>query len=60
LTWADPEIEILGQTYDHTILDIEYSKRNYLPGDVIDFEIDSTGLLAACTVENITKKFVYD
>jgi hypothetical protein len=31
-------------------------KRNYLPGDVIDFEIEYTGLLAAYNVDNITKK----
>ena len=31
-------------------------KRNYLPGGVTDFEIEYTGLLAACNVDNITKK----
>ncbi len=55
---VDPDIEVLGQTFDHTLIDIEGCKKNYRPGDIIVFELDYTGLLAACTSVNITKEFV--
>jgi predicted amino acid racemase len=42
---VDPKIEILGQTFDHTL---------------IAFEVDYTGLLAACTSESVETVFVRD
>ncbi|NOR13839.1 MAG: alanine/ornithine racemase family PLP-dependent enzyme, partial [Candidatus Aminicenantes bacterium] len=48
---VDPKIEILGQTFDHTIVDIENSENDYRVGDLIAFEVDYTGLLAANTSE---------
>ena len=56
----DPKIEILGQTFDHTIVDIENSEKDYRVGDLIAFEVDYTGLLAACTSEGIETVFVTD
>jgi predicted amino acid racemase len=59
--WSvDPDIEILGQTFDHTIIDIEDSDRDYRVGDVIAFEVDYTGLLAACTSEGVKIVFLTD
>jgi len=57
---VDPTIEILGQTFDHTIIDIESSDRDYRVGDLIAFEVDYTGLLAACTSESVVTVFVTD
>jgi len=57
---VDPRIEILGQTFDHTILDIENSEEDYRVGDLIAFEVDYTGLLAICTSESVDKVFVTD
>jgi len=57
---VDPKIEILGQTFDHTIVDIENSEKDYRVGDLIAFEVDYTGLLAACTSESIETVFVTD
>jgi predicted amino acid racemase len=57
---VDPKIEILGQTFDHTIIDIESSDRDYRVGDLIAFEVDYTGLLAACTSESVETVFVTD
>ena len=57
---VDPRIEILGQTFDHTIVDIENSERDYRVGDLIAFEVDYTGLLAACTSESVNTVFVTD
>jgi predicted amino acid racemase len=57
---VDPKIEILGQTFDHTIIDIESSDRDYRVGDLIAFEVDYTGLIAACTSESVETVFVTD
>ncbi len=57
---VDPKIEILGQTFDHTIIDIESSDTDYRVGDLIAFEVDYTGLLAACTSESVKTVFVAD
>jgi predicted amino acid racemase len=57
---VDPKIEILGQTFDHTIVDIESSEKDYQVGDLIAFEVDYTGLLAACTSESVNIVFVVD
>jgi predicted amino acid racemase len=57
---VDPKIEILGQTFDHTIIDIEGSDKDYRVGDLIAFEVDYTGLLAACTSESVKTVFVAD
>lgn len=54
----DSTIEILGQTSDHTIIDIEKSAKNYRVGDIIDFEIDYTGLMMAFNSPGITKRFI--
>jgi len=56
---ADPGMEIAGQTFDHTIIDIEKCQNDYRPGDTIAFEIDYTGLLACCTSESITIEFIH-
>lgn len=55
---VDSNLKILGQTSDHTIIDIEDSSKDYKLGDIISFEIDYTGLLAACNSPGIEKKFV--
>lgn len=57
---VDLKIEILGQTFDHTIIDIESSDKDYRVGDLIPFEVDYTGLLAACSSESIETVFVMD
>jgi predicted amino acid racemase len=57
---VDPKIEIFGQTFDHTIVDIENSEKDFRVGDLIAFEVDYTGLLAACTSESIETVFATD
>jgi len=54
---VDDRIEVLGQTSDHTIIDIE-SCSEYKVGDVISFEIDYTALLAVCD-SDVEKEYVY-
>jgi len=57
---VDPNIEILGQTFDHTIIDIDDSDQDYRVGDLMEFEVDYTGLLSACTSESVNVVFVTD
>jgi len=57
---VDQQIKILGQTSDHTIIDIEDCEKKYRLGDIIPFEIDYTALLAACNSPGIEKIFVTD
>jgi ornithine racemase len=56
----DGEIEILGQTSDHTIVDIEDCSKVYNLGDIIDFEVDYTALMLLCNSSNIQKSYCYD
>ena len=56
----DDSITILGQTSDHTLVDIEDCKTPLKVGDTIAFELDYTGLLAACTVDGVEKRFITD
>lgn len=55
---VDPGITFLGQTSDHTLLDIHDSKREYQLGDIVEFELDYTALLFACNSPGIRKIFV--
>lgn len=57
---VDDKIQILGQTSDHTLIDIEDCDRKYRVGDVIEFELDYTALLAACNSPGVEKIFVTD
>ena len=55
---TDDRIEILGQTSDHTVIDIEECD-GYKVGDVISFEIDYTALLAICN-SGIERRYIYE
>jgi ornithine racemase len=57
---VDCKIEILGQTSDHTIIDIEDCSKVYNLGDIIDFEIDYTALMLVCNSADIQKSYIYD
>lgn len=54
----DDRITILGQTSDHTLIDIEDCPDTLKVGDRITFELDYTGLLAASTTNGVEKQFV--
>lgn len=54
----DPNIDILGASSDHTILDVTKSDRNYKVGDVIEFKMDYGSLLKAMTSEYVDKVVV--
>ncbi|MEK7689884.1 MAG: hypothetical protein AAB425_02575, partial [Bdellovibrionota bacterium] len=55
LTPVDPGIQILGQSSDHTIVDVHDSVRSYRLGDWLEFELDYTALLFACNSPGVKK-----
>lgn len=54
----DDAITVLGQTSDHTLVDIEDSEQPLKVGDIISFELDYTGLLMACQTKGIQLRFI--
>lgn len=54
---CDDHITILGQTSDHTLVDIEECGRPLKVGDVVRFELDYTGLLMACQTKGVAMRF---
>lgn len=53
----DDDIGVLGQTSDHTLVDIEDCRQPLRLGDEIGFELDYTGLLMACQSSGVRLKF---
>lgn len=54
----DDAITVLGQTSDHTLVDIEDSAQQLKVGDTISFELDYTGLLMACQTKGVQLRFI--
>ncbi|MGK9172080.1 alanine/ornithine racemase family PLP-dependent enzyme [Yokenella regensburgei] len=54
---CDDTISVLGQTSDHTLVDIEDCQQPLNVGDVVRFELDYTGLLMACQTKGIAMRF---
>lgn len=54
----DDAITVLGQTSDHTLVDIEDSAQSLKVGDTISFELDYTGLLMACQTRGVALRFI--
>lgn len=54
----DERIRVLGQTSNHTMLDLGDTVSAYRLGDVIPFEIDYTALLYLCNSSDIEKIFI--
>jgi ornithine racemase len=56
----DNHIEILGQSSDHTILDLTESKKNYRVGDRISFEITYTALMQIMNGDGVRRFYTQD
>lgn len=54
----DNEIEIMGGSSDHTILNISNCKNNYKIGDVLSFDVNYSTLLSAFNSDYVYKKIV--
>lgn len=55
---VDSGITILGQTSNHTIVDLEDAARPYQLGDVLEFELDYPALMFACNSPGIAKVYL--
>lgn len=56
-TPCDDAITILGQTSDHTLVDVESCSQPLQVGQTISFELDYTGLMIACQSNGIQLRF---
>lgn len=53
----DEDIDTLGASSDHLIMDVTDSKNDYKVGDIIRFKVDYGSLLTLMTSEYISKEF---
>jgi len=54
---VDTGIRIMGQTSNHTILDVEDSAVQIQVGDILTFEVDYTALMHLCNAPSVGKEF---
>jgi len=55
---VDKNIEVIGASSDHLIIDIENCKTNYRVGDIVEFNIYYPHLLYLSGSEDVNKKFI--
>lgn len=60
MTPTDPDIDILGASSDHLIMDVTRSKKEYRVGDVISFTLGYGGLLKAATSSYVSRIYIDD
>ena len=56
----DSQIEILGASSDHMILNISECDKEYNIGDKVEFSIKYGALVSTCTSKYVNKEIVYD
>lgn len=54
----DEEIDILGGSSDHTILDVTKSQREYKVGDIVAFKVEYGAMLKLATSKYVEKTYV--
>jgi len=54
----DKDIDILGSSSDHLLIDVTKSRRDYRVGDIISFEVTYGALLRAATSKYVEKVYV--
>jgi ornithine racemase len=55
---VDKGIRIMGQTSNHTILDVEDAPKLVDVGDIITFEVDYTALMHLCDAPSVQMEFI--
>lgn len=58
MTPIDSQIEIMGGSSDHTILDVTHCEKEYKVGDIVSFELGYGGMLKTATSPYVTKEYV--
>lgn len=54
----DPQMEIIGGSSDHLILDVTHSVRKYKVGDIVGFRLGYGGMLRAATSAYVEREYV--
>ena len=54
----DKDIEVIGASSDHTIVDVTKSKNKYSIGDKIEFLLDYGGIMTASTSKYVKKYYI--
>lgn len=58
MTPIDEEIEIMGGSSDHIILDVTKCKKEYKVGDVVEFKLGYGGMLKTATSPYVEKEYI--
>ncbi|WP_291259101.1 ornithine racemase Orr [Fusobacterium sp.] len=58
ITSVNENIEVIGASSDHTILDITVDKERYKVGDIVEFILDYGGIMSAFTSKYIEKSYI--
>jgi predicted amino acid racemase len=59
LKCTDPEIDVLGASSDHLILDVTKSDKEYQVGDIISFKLSYSNLLRSTTSPYVYRTYIY-
>ena len=51
-------LKIMGQTSNHTVLDVEDAQHKVHVGDIITFEVDYTALMHLCNAPSVEKSYI--
>ena len=58
MTPVDSQIEIMGGSSDHIILDVTHCDREYQVGDVVEFELGYGGMLKVATSPYVDRVYI--
>lgn len=58
MTPVDPQVEIMGGSSDHIILDVTHCDREYKVGDIVEFELGYGGMLKTATSAYVEREYI--
>lgn len=58
MTPVDSQIEIMGGSSDHIILDVTHCDREYKVGDIVEFELGYGGMLKTSTSPYVEREYI--
>lgn len=58
MTPVDPQVEIMGGSSDHIILDVTHCDKEYKVGDIVEFELGYGGMLKTATSAYVEREYV--
>ena len=58
MTPMDPQVEIMGGSSDHTILDVTHCDHDYQVGDIVSFKLGYGGMLKNATSPYVEKDYI--